>query len=71
MQRNQIFSLDRGIIVLASFVLWIGAAGLICWALVPKQISDDQPAVTNPASIIHVEATGIATPRAAITVAQR
>jgi hypothetical protein len=71
MRRNHIFSLDRGIIVFASFVLWIGAAGLICWALVPRQISDEQPAVTNPASVVHVDAIGIASPRAQISVAQR
>jgi hypothetical protein len=71
MHRNHIFSLDRGLIVFASFVIWISAAGLICWALVPKQITDDQPAVTNPASIVHIEAAGITSPRAQITVAQR
>ena len=30
------FSLDRGIMVALCFVLWIGAAGLVCWAVVPS-----------------------------------
>jgi len=43
------FSFDRGIVVGFCFALWIGAAGLVCWALVPKQMPDE-PVMTFTAS---------------------
>jgi hypothetical protein len=72
MHPHHFFSSDRGIVVASAFFLWIGAAGLICWALVPKQLPEDQPAITNPAAIVHLESTRIPTPAAAqISIAQR
>jgi hypothetical protein len=68
---HHFFSFDRGIVVAAAFVLWIGAAGLICWALVPKQIPEEQPAIINPAAVVHLEATRITAPAAQISIAQR
>ena len=66
------FSFDRNIVVAAAFILWIGAAGLICWALVPQQLPEDHPTITNPPAIVHLEATRITTPSAAqISIAQR
>lgn len=65
------FSLDRGIIVALSFVLWIGAAGLICWALVPKQSPDEPITITNPATIVRAERVGIVASPAQLSMAQR
>jgi hypothetical protein len=65
------FSLDRGIIVFASFALWIGAAGLICWALLPKQLPDEQSAINNPADVVRLHPAGIGAPSAQISIAQR
>ena len=50
-----IFSLDRGIMVTLCFVLWIGAAGLVCWALVPKQLPDEPTMLTNPATVVKAQ----------------
>ena len=66
-----LFSFDRGIVVTAFFVLWIGAAGLICWALVPKQLPEEQTSVTNPANVVRLEPAGIAAPSPQISIAQR
>jgi hypothetical protein len=67
----QFFSFDRGIIVALSFVLWIGAAGLICWALVPKQLPDEPTTITNPAAVIRAERAGLAPQPAQLSMAQR
>jgi len=67
----QVFSFDRGIIVALSFVLWIGAAGLICWALVPKQSPDEPTTITNPAAIVRAERAVIAPSPAQLSMAQR
>jgi hypothetical protein len=64
------FSLDRGIIVVLSFLLWIAAAGLICWALLPKQLPDDSATGANPAAAVHAQAAG-GSPRGPVSVAQR
>jgi hypothetical protein len=65
------FSFDRGIIVVLSFVLWIGAAGLVCWALVPKQLPDEPMTITNPAAVVRAERVGIAASPARLSLAQR
>jgi len=66
-----IFSLDRGIMVAVCFGLWIGAAGLVCWALVPKQLPDEPMVITNPAAVVRAERVGIAGPPAQVSMAQR
>jgi hypothetical protein len=53
----QFFSLDRGITVALCFVLWIGAAGLVCWALLPTQMPVEPAMGVNPASVVR-EARG-------------
>jgi len=65
------FSFDRGIIVALCFVLWIAAAGLICWALVPRQLPDDSAPLASPAAVVHAQAAGAATPRGQVSLAQR
>jgi hypothetical protein len=67
----QFFSFDRGIIVASCFMLWIGAAGLICWALVPRQSPDESATITNPAAVVHAEAAGGQTPKGQMPLAQR
>jgi len=66
-----ILSFDRGIIVALCFVLWIAAAGLICWALVPRQLPDDSMTITSPAAVVHAQPAGTATPRGQVSLAQR
>jgi hypothetical protein len=66
-----IFSFDRGVMVALCFVLWIGAAGLVCWALVPKQLPDEPMALTNPAAVVRVERAGVAGGPAQVSMAQR
>jgi hypothetical protein len=62
------FSIDRGIIVAISFVLWLGAAGLVCWLLLPTQLPEERASIMDPTAVVHVQAA--ATP-APISVAQR
>jgi hypothetical protein len=64
------FSLDRGVVVALSFLVWIGAAGLICWALVPKALPDEPMGVTNPAGVVRAEPAVVVTP-AQVSMAQR
>jgi hypothetical protein len=65
------FSFDRGIIVALCFLLWIGAAGLVCWMLVPTQLPDEPAMVTNPAAVVRAERVGIAVAPAQLSMAQR
>ena len=65
------FSFDRGIMVALCFVLWIGAAGLICWALLPKQLPDEPITITNPATVVRAERAVIAPSPAQLSMAQR
>lgn len=65
------FSLDRGIIVTLCFVVWIGAAGLVCWALVPKALPDEVGTATNPASVVRAEPAGLGVTGSQVSVAQR
>ena len=65
------FSLDRGIMVGLCFALWIGAAGLVCWALVPKQLPDEPVMRTNPVAIVRAEGVGIEGSPAQVSMAQR
>ncbi|MGA2443373.1 MAG: hypothetical protein ABSH08_20670 [Tepidisphaeraceae bacterium] len=51
-------------------MLWIAAAGLICWALVPRQLPDDSPTLTSPAAVVHAQAAGAPT-RGQVSLAQR
>jgi len=67
----QFFSFDRGIIVALCFVLWIAAAGLICWALVPRQLPDDSMTITSPSAVVHAQPAGAATARGQVSLAQR
>lgn len=67
----QFFSFDRGIIVGFCFVLWIGAAGLVCWALVPKQLPDEPAALTNPAMVVKAERAGAVVGASPVSLAQR
>ena len=66
-----IFSFDRGVMVVLCFLLWIGAAGLVCWALVPKQMPDEPMTLTNPADVVRVERVGVSAGPAQVTMAQR
>jgi hypothetical protein len=50
-----IFSFDRGIMVALCFVLWIGAAGLVCWSLVPRQLPDEPSMLTNSAAVVKAQ----------------
>ncbi|MGD0770095.1 MAG: hypothetical protein ABSB42_18065 [Tepidisphaeraceae bacterium] len=52
-------------------MLWIAAAGLICWALVPRQLPDDSAPLASPAAVVHAQAAGAATPRGQVSLAQR
>ena len=65
------FSLDRGIVVALCFLLWIGAAGLVCWALVPTQLPDEPAVGTNPAAVVRTERVGMAVAPAQVSMAQR
>jgi hypothetical protein len=64
-------SLDRGSMVALYFVLWLGAAGLVCWALVPKQLPDEPITITNPATIVRAERAVITPSPAQLSMAQR
>ena len=66
-----IFSQDRGIVVTLGFSIWIGAAGLICWALVPKELPDESSAVTDPAAIVRAEPAHVNTTLGQMPLAQR
>jgi hypothetical protein len=66
-----IFSLDRGIMVVVCFVLWIGAAGLVCWMLVPTVMPDESAAVVNPAAVVKAQSVGVSGLSAQVMVAQR
>jgi hypothetical protein len=65
------FSLDRGIMVVLCFVIWIGAAGLVCWALVPKQIPDEPITFTDPSSVVRAERPALTPQPAQLSMAQR
>ena len=66
-----VFSFDRGVIVALCFLLWIGAAGLVCWALVPKQLPDEPMMGGNPSAVVRVQEGGIGGLVGKVTLAQR
>jgi hypothetical protein len=61
----------RAIIVIVSFGVWIGAAGLICRAFVSTPMPGDegQSRLNNPGAIVHAEVVNVGAPR--IVLAQR
>lgn len=61
----------RAIIVIVSFGVWIGTAGLICRAFVSTPLPGDegQSRLNNPAAVVHAEAVNAGAPR--IVLAQR
>jgi len=63
------FSLDRGIVVALCFVLWIGAAGLVCWALVPRQLPDEPMTNTNPAMVVRTASINMSSLPAQVSMA--
>jgi hypothetical protein len=63
------FSLDRGIVVALCFVLWIGAAGLVCWALVPRQLPDEPMTITNPAAVVRATSINMTSLPAQVSMA--
>jgi hypothetical protein len=65
------FSLDRGIVVALCFVLWIGAAGLVCWALVPKQLPDEPMMHTNPTAVVRAASINMTSLPTQVSMAQR
>jgi hypothetical protein len=65
------FSFDRGIIVGFCFALWIGAAGLICWTLVPRELPDESSGVVNPAAVVRAEPASVTIPQGQMPLAQR
>jgi hypothetical protein len=67
----RLLSLDRGLVVIFCFVLWIGAAGLICWALVPKELPDESSEIVNPAAVVRAEPAAVDKPLGQMPLAQR
>ena len=65
------FSFDRGIVVAICFGLWISAAGLICWALVPKELPDEPSEVVNPAAVVRAQPASVSIPQGQTPLAQR
>jgi hypothetical protein len=63
-------SFDRGIVVAVCFFLWLGAAGLVCWALVPVQVPDEPLTFTSAVSVAHPTAAPSAG-ATQLTMAQR
>jgi hypothetical protein len=67
----RLLSFDRGIVVAICFSVWIGAAGLICWALVPKELPDESSEIVNPAAIVRAEPAPVINPEGQMPMAQR
>ena len=67
------FTSRRAIVIATCFVVWIGAAGLICRALVPSRLGaeEGQSKIVDPSQVVRAEPPGeVATP-IRVTLAER